>query len=401
MTTSQPSYSKKRVKTQWTLSLTLLFFASVVDELIGTVLLLEIDNKDGLWPSFLFAVATAGSLLAGPLSRRILIEGKSLTKILSAIMFCEAIFIFPCVYLYKRPEPILAVSIGGFLGLLGGALWVVILLIVAESFENHQFDSVNKWVTTVRNAGFVAGPALGGLLYPIGSLYIYLGSVSLCLVSALFTLKIVPSVICPPTEKTETTSNSKQGLSSPIIELLSLPGLAVRLLPPMGVAFFGSIVNVGIIIYLLSLQGRPTSDYGLVGASISVGLVLGPILMQAITQQRTQVGIGLSGIITGIAIISLFQPWGIIFTIASGFLLGVGNGGQNVFITSLLMKSIPNTKRTKLIPSFVFCIYFFVFASYIAGLFMTQSNVIPLMMCGGGVTILLGIFSLTRKPIYL
>ncbi|WP_426727252.1 MFS transporter [Corynebacterium auriscanis] len=222
---------------------------------------------------------------------------------------------------------------GGFLGLLGGALWVVILLIVAESFENHQFDSVNKWVTTVRNAGFVAGPALGGLLYPIGFLYIYLGRVSLCLVSDLFILKIIPSAICPPTEKTETTSNSKQGLSSPIIELLSLPGLAVRLPPPMELAFYGSIVNVGIIIYLLSLQGRPTSDYGLVAASISVGLVLGPMLMQAITQQRTQVEIGLSGIITGIAIISIFQPWGIIFTMASGFLLGVGNGGQNVFIT--------------------------------------------------------------------
>lgn len=61
--------------------------------------------KDGLWPSFLFAVATAGSLFAGPLSRRIFIEGKSLTKILSAIMFCEAIFIFPCGYLYKGLSP--------------------------------------------------------------------------------------------------------------------------------------------------------------------------------------------------------------------------------------------------------------------------------------------------------
>ncbi|QNH95475.1 hypothetical protein [Corynebacterium anserum] len=179
MTTSQSSHSKKPVNTQWTLCLSLLFFASVVDELIATVLLLEIDNKDGLWPSFLFAVTTAGSLLAGPLSSRILIEGKSLTKILSAIIICEAIFILPCVYLHKRPEPILAVAIGGSLGLLGGALWMVVLLIVAESFENHQFDQVNKWVTTVRNAGFVVGPALGGLLYPRGlSIYIWEASAS-------------------------------------------------------------------------------------------------------------------------------------------------------------------------------------------------------------------------------
>ncbi|QNH95474.1 hypothetical protein [Corynebacterium anserum] len=209
---------------------------------------------------------------------------------------------------------------------------------------------------------------------------------------------MLPSVICPPSEKTETTSNSKKRFSLSIIELLSLPGLAARLMPPMGVAFFGSIVNVGIVIYILGLQEQPTSDYGLVAASISVGLVLGSILMQGITQQKTQLGIGLSGIISGLAIISLFQPWCIAFTMAAGFFLGVGNGGQNVFTTSLLMKTIPKTKRTKLIPSFVFCVYFFVFASYLAGLFITQSNVIPLMICGGGITILLGMFSLTRKP---
>ncbi|MDG0895560.1 MFS transporter, partial [Bacillus paranthracis] len=146
-----------------------------VDELIATVLLLEIDSETGLWPSILFAITTAGSLLAGPLSRHILLEGRSLTRILSVILLCEAISLLPCIYFYKQAEPIVTVVVGGFLGVLGGALWVVVLLIVAESFENHQFDSVNKWVTTVRNAGFVAGPALGGLLYPIGSIYIYLG----------------------------------------------------------------------------------------------------------------------------------------------------------------------------------------------------------------------------------
>jgi Major Facilitator Superfamily. len=404
MIAPQFPYFKERIKAPWALSLILLFLASVVDELIATVLLLEIDSETGLWPSILFAITTAGSLLAGPLSRHILLEGRSLTRILSVILLCEAISLLPCIYFYKQAEPIVTVVVGGFLGVLGGALWVVVLLIVAESFENHQFDSVNKWVTTVRNAGFVAGPALGGLLYPIGSIYIYLGSIALCLISALFTLKKVPSIVCPTTEKNQEELDipysAKKRFSSSVVELLKLPGLAIRLIPPMGVAFFGSVVNVGIVLYLLNMQGRTASDYGLVGASISVGLVLGPVLMEAITKNKSQIGIGLSGIVTGIAIIALFQPWDLLFTMFSGLLLGIGNGGQNVFVTSLLMKSVPKGKRTSLIPAFVFCIYFFVFVSYVAGLFVTQSNVLPFMICGGVITILLGFFSLTRRQLF-
>lgn len=167
----------------------------------------------------------------------------------------------------------------------------------------------------------------------------------------------------------------------------------------MGVAFFGSVVNVGIVIYLRTMQERPASDYGLVGASMSVGLVIGPIVMQAITREKTQRGIGLSGVFTGIAIIALFQPWSLVFTMAAEVLLGIGNGGQNVFVTSLLMKAIPEDKRTTLISAFVFCIYSFVFASFVAGLFLTPANVIPFMICGGGITIALGVFSLTRKSL--
>lgn len=86
MIAPQSPYFKERIKAPWALSLILLFLASVVDELIATVLLLEIDSETGLWPSILFAITTAGSLLAGPLSRHILLEGRSLTRILSVIL---------------------------------------------------------------------------------------------------------------------------------------------------------------------------------------------------------------------------------------------------------------------------------------------------------------------------
>ncbi|WP_303154625.1 MFS transporter [Corynebacterium sp.] len=389
-----------KTKTHRILALALLFFASVVDELIATVLLLEIDNGRGLWPSLLFAFSTAGALLASPLSQQVLIQGKNLTRMASSVLYGEAVVVLLCVYLYKNRAPILAILFGGALGLLGALLWVIVLLIVTESFEKQQFDSVNKWITTIRNAGFVVGPALGGLLYPIGSLYIYLASAGFCLVSASFALRqLPPPVLCPTTEEKESSSKTKASFSGSIVELLTLPRLAVRLLPPMGVAFFGSVVNVGIVIYLLDVQGRRESDYGLVGASISIGLVLGPVLIQAIAKRNTQIGIGLSGIITGAAIVLLFLPWNVVLALVSGFLLGIGNGGQNVSVTSLLMKSIPEDRRAKLIPAFVFCIYFFVFSSYIAGLFVTPSNVISLMMRGGVITILLGVFSITRTPL--
>ncbi|AWB81138.1 hypothetical protein C3B44_01265 [Corynebacterium yudongzhengii] len=215
MTAPLPSQSATPTKARWAFALVLLFCASVVDELIATVLMLEIDSTRGLWPSLLFATTTAGSLLASPLSRYFLIEGKSLARILAGILACEAAVILPCLYLAQDPVPGLAVFVGGLLGLLGGALWVVVLLFVAEAFEKQDYDSVNKWVTTVRNAGFVAGPALGGLLYSLGSLYIYVGCIALCLLSALFTLTKVPSLPYPPSEE-EGASGAARGEVLPV-----------------------------------------------------------------------------------------------------------------------------------------------------------------------------------------
>ena len=69
------------------------------------------------------------------------------------------------------------------------------------------------------------------------------------------------------------------------------------------------------------------------------------------------------------------------------------------FMSILLMNALPKTRRPALMPAFVFSIHCFVFLSYIAGFFVSANNVVALMIIGALITIALGIFSFTRRPI--
>lgn len=382
---------------RWLPAAILLFFSSVIDELVSTVLLLDLASPTGFWPALFFATATAGGLLGGPVSGWLLQQIPALRRLLILVLAAEAVTIAPCLLLAVNPVRALALLAALLLGIWGATLWVVVMLYITELFTEAQLHRVNNVVTTIRNAGFVAGPALGGICYSFGSGYVYFCCMVLLLVAVGCTRLFVPPVVAAAAEPAAAAPAGR--FISSVKELFGLPGLASRILPPMGVAFFGSLVNVGILVYILQVQGRTSAEYGLVGAAISIGLVAGPLALGFSGAKRLQVGIGAAGICTGIALLGLFQPWAFGLTLVAGLLLGIGNGGQNSFMSTLLMQAIPAQRRAVLMPAYVFSIYIFVFASFIAGLLLTAANVLPVMLAGGASTIGLGIISLMRRDL--
>lgn len=192
---------------------------------------------------------------------------------------------------------------------------------------------------------------------------------------------------------------ARRSFISTVRELFTLPGVAIRILPPILTAFFGSIVNVGLVVYILTVRNEAPAVYGLVSACISIGLVLGPFVVGFLVKDRMRPGIGISGIFCALDIALLFQPGNIAFTLLAGLLMGIGNGGQNTFMPILLMNALPKKLRAAPMPAFVFSIHSFVFLSYIAGFFISVHNVVALVIIGAIITVALGIFSLTRTPI--
>lgn len=386
-------------KFTWVLALIVLCATSVIDELIAVILLLEIDNGAGFWPSLLFAVTTAGALFSGPISSRLLDGRRELVSLFIYVLLAEAFVTFILAVTNLTSIPIVAVVTSGIMGILGGVLWTVVLLFIAEMFEKSQLDTANKWTTTIRNLGFVAGPTLGGLLYVVGTHYVFWGATILLVLSIVITKTCINPVYSSTEDESSAESPSRRSFISTVRELFTLPGVAVRILPPMLTAFFGSIVNVGLVVYILTVRNEPPAIYGLASASISIGLVLGPFAIGLLAKDRMQPGIGISGIFCGIGIALLFQPGHIPFTLLAGLLMGMGNGGQNTFMSILLMNALPKKRRPALMPAFVFSIHCFVFLSYVAGFFISVNNVVVLMFLGAAITIALGIFSFTRKPI--
>lgn len=384
--------------------LCLLLSCSMIDEIVATLLLLGLKSDNGLVPALFFASATFGAILSGPVSSRwVIVAGRNLRGMLAGVLMFESVVIAWVCFIPSFPQIYSSFLAALMLGLLGGIFWVIVLAYISQLFLDDQYDLVNKWTTTVRNLGFVAGPALGGLLFAVNRTIVFSWCILILGFMSLLVLRfVVPCLV----ESHEESGTPESGLSpdrwlffNTLKELYSIPGIVSRLLPPMGVAFFGSLINVALVVYVLSVRGESESTYGLISASISIGLVLGAFTVGAIAKKRVQVGIGISGICVGAAIIGLMIPFPFIVQLAFGLLLGIGNGGQNSYVASMLMQIIPENRRAQLMPAFVFSIYSFVFAAFLVGFVVDESNVVLIMIFGGAFTVGLGVFSATRMTI--
>lgn len=143
----------KKQKLTWALALIVLCATSVIDELIAVILLLEIDNGAGFWPSLLFAVTTAGGLISGPVSSKLLDGRRELVTLFIYTLLAEALVTLILAATALPSIPVIAVIASGLMGILGGVLWTIVLLFIAETFNRDELDTANKWTTTIRNLG--------------------------------------------------------------------------------------------------------------------------------------------------------------------------------------------------------------------------------------------------------
>ncbi|MBP3088493.1 MFS transporter [Corynebacterium sp. sy017] len=303
-----------------------LLLSSLVDEIFATAVLLKISAIDARMSVTLFLVVTIGALMAGPLSSRLLVRIAHRRAIIFAVFLCEGSVMALSATLFDAPHMLIFSS--GLMGLLGALLWAVIMVIIADSFEGKHFDQVNSVITTMRNLGFVTGPACTGFLFHVGfSAVVALVAAIAFLSAALCAIRwsdIFPGMTA---NKTETQQQKKHIFLSGLVELLGDTRLRNRLITPLCTVFFGSVVNVGVVLYVLNMRDMGTMVFGAIGTAISTGLVLGPLALELCSiRLRTQSGLALGALLTALGIGGVFLPWSWLGLCLGGLLLGIGNG---------------------------------------------------------------------------
>lgn len=138
-----------------------LSFGSFADEAAQVTFALRLaDNTSSV--SILLAAGLIGGILSGPIAPMIL-RRIGPRKTIPAVFLLQSVLI-AAASLANQFWSYVVVSMA--LGSTGSLQWAAIMVAIPSYTNNERhIDRVNRITQSVRNMGYVGGPALGGLLY--------------------------------------------------------------------------------------------------------------------------------------------------------------------------------------------------------------------------------------------
>ncbi|GCB48960.1 MFS transporter [Streptomyces sp. NL15-2K] len=231
----------------------------------------------------------------------------------------------------------MAFVLGSFGAVTNAALFAFIPTLVPRD----RLGTTNAWVETVRNTGFVAGPALGGVLAGIwgtaGTLLVNAVTFAAAATAAAL-LRAPRATRDPPAEDAIRPATERGGMR----RIWYDPVLRAALGALFVTVAASSVMNVVLVFFVRHSIGAGATVYGLVSSAWGLGLVLGPLLVvRRLPEHRLAAGaaLGATGIgaaITGAALLPYATAVAMIFVVG-----GMANGLQNVAMRTMVATRLP------------------------------------------------------------
>ncbi|VVE55922.1 hypothetical protein PHO31112_05041 [Pandoraea horticolens] len=365
-----------------------LTFGSFADEAAQVTFALRLaDHTSSV--SILLAAGLIGGMLSGPIAPMIL-QRIGPHQTIPAVFLLQSLLI-AAASLANQFWGYVGVSMA--LGSTGALLWAAIMVAIPSYTNDERYiDRVNRITQSMRNMGYVGGPALGGLLYGMAE-----HSRGLLLLASLVLIAALVTTLC---FKVLDSRNQKSGHAPTQDEQkgrLDLPGLfrtagVIRAITPLLMTVvLASMLNVLLIFRIRTELQFSTEIYGFIISALSFGLIVGPVSFSGIfARLGDAAGASIAASIIGFGILWLALSdvaW--IMTCAT-FLIGSANGIQNALTASFMMKAIDPQRRVNLMPAYIFCIQASVFLGFLCAGMISTAHVSTALMAVGVATGIIG-----------
>ncbi|KNE83152.1 hypothetical protein ADZ36_07120 [Streptomyces fradiae] len=284
------------------------------------------------------------------------------------------------------------------LGFCGSLLWSAVLVLVPSLIaEGRVLARVNGAVQTVRNLGYVAGPALAGVLYAAVSAASTLWCISALLLLAAVVGGAALRRLSAGWGSPDPAERGGGRVALSLVGLLRLPGMARAIAPLVVTVLATSVLNVVLVLFVREELGYGADAYGAVVGALSVGLVLGPLLLtEWLGRFGEPTGAALSATVIGGALVGLGMGTGFWWLMGGALVAGLANGAQNTLMSTYLMRIVPADRRKQYVPAYVLIMQSCVLTGFLtAGLFQVRHSAVVLIGAGcvAGVAGVVGAFA--------
>lgn len=372
-----------------TYSLLLLIFISSFYDEIGSFLLSF--SKAGNNSLHGISILMTGAILGGVISTFIIpkILDKFSIKFLIPISFLLGAFIFiTCLFVN---ESFLIYFTTFFLGFINNVFWVSVSAFVKLNFSQNLLE-VNSIIQSIKNAGYIAGPALAGIsLGLIGLEKSFLLIIALNIIAFIFCLNLK----LPKEEKNHNNVLKKESSLMEGLGIILKNKLVRHTLLPLSVTIMLSssmnviYMNIGIIQLKYSYF-----KYGILSASLSIGLLIGPIFLSRIfSKLGLSMGSCTCAAIIGGCMFFLSLSNVFYFSIFILFILGLANGVQNSLMATFIMEYIPDEKLNSGLSAYSLFLQFFVMIGLLTAGFIKPENAILFLTYTGIIVFFVGAIS--------
>ena len=365
-----------------------LSFGSFADEAAQVNFALRLAD-DTASVSILLAAGLIGGILSGPLAPMIL-QRIGPRQTIPAVFLLQALLI-AAASLANQFWSYIVVSMA--LGSTGSLLWAAIMVAIPSYTNDERYiDRVNRIAQSVRNMGYVGGPALGGVLYGMversrGLLLLAL----LVLIAAPVTSLCFNALDSFIPKSGQASSQAKQKGRLDLLGLFRTAGVIRAVAPLLMTVVLTSTLNVLMIFRVRTELQFSAEIYGLVISALSVGLIVGPVLFAGLFARRGDAaGASIAASLIGAGILWLALSDAALAIMCATFLIGSANGIQNALTASFMMKAIDPQRRVNLMPAYIFCIQTSVFLGFLSAGMISTAHVSMALVIVGVATAIIG-----------
>ncbi|SAL21411.1 major facilitator transporter [Caballeronia peredens] len=365
-----------------------LSFGSFADEAAQVTFALRLaDHTSSV--SLLLAAGLVGGILSGPIAPTIL-QRIGPRKTIPAVFLVQSLLI-AVASLANQFWSYVVVSMA--LGTTGSLLWAAIMVAIPSYTNDERYiDRVNRITQSVRNMGYVGGPALGGLLYGMAERSRGLLSLALLVLLAApataLCFKVLES-FNQASGQAPSREKSKGRLDLP--DFFRTAGVIRAVAPLLATVVLTSMLNVLLIFRVRTELQFSAEIYGFVISALSVGLIVGPVGFAGMfAKLGDAAGASIAAGVIGFGIVWLASS-DVVWTImCATFLIGSANGIQNALTASFMMKAIDPKRRINLMPAYIFCIQTSVFLGFVIAGMVSTAHVTTALAVVGIATAIIG-----------
>jgi len=314
----------------------------------------------------LLAAGLLGGISAGAVAPRAIVEVGA-RRLISSVFIAEAVLI---AVASLADSLWWFVAVAAALGCLGSVIWSAVMVTLPSlDLSEEGVDRANRFVQTMRNLGYVAGPLLGSALYAGSSDFRgLLALASLMLAAAVGAAVALRRLVAADVGRAGSADVRRV---ADVRGLLQTHGVLRALAPLLITVLVTSALNVLLIVRVRTELHLSAATYGFVIAALSAGLVLGPALFSGfVSRLGDAAGASVGAAVIGGGVVAIGAAdvhWQLV---AAAAVIGIANGVQNALMGSFIIKRVDPARRASQMPAYVLLLQTTVLVGFLGAAFI-------------------------------